>query len=361
MRDDQYMRMAVHLAEQASGQTSPNPMVGAVVVKDGQIVGMGAHLKAGEPHAEVHAIKMAGEKARNATIYVTLEPCSHYGRTPPCAELLINAGIKRCVVAAVDPNPLVAGNGIRIMEDSGIEVSLGVLEQEAKKLNKIFFHYVKTNRPFVTLKAASSLDGKTATKTGDSKWITGEEARIDVHHYREQHDAILVGVQTVLMDDPSLTCRLESPKKQPIRIILDSYLKTPENSKILNDQAAETWIFTTKAAGKEKSAKIREKGVRVIESDEETIRIPNILKFLGEQGISSVFVEGGSTVHSSFLAAKAFNEVVFYFAPKLIGGKDAPTIISGQGFQSMKEVPNLTIKSVSQIGEDIKIIAVPKE
>lgn len=208
MNDEYYMTLALHLARGTLGQTSPNPVVGAVVVKDHQIVGMGAHLKAGEPHAEVHAIRMAGDKAKAATLYVTLEPCSHYGKTPPWADLIVASEMKKVVIATTDPNRKVADKGIEKLKNAGIEVEVGLLQQEAQELNKVFFYHIQTGLPYVTLKTAVSLDGKTATVSGESKWITGEEARADVHQFRHQHDGILVGVNTVITDNPSLTTRL---------------------------------------------------------------------------------------------------------------------------------------------------------
>jgi diaminohydroxyphosphoribosylaminopyrimidine deaminase/5-amino-6-(5-phosphoribosylamino)uracil reductase len=230
MNDIYYMNLALNLAKGTLGQTSPNPVVGAVLVKENQIVGMGAHLKAGEAHAEVHAIQMAGIKAKGATLYVTLEPCSHFGKTPPCSDLVIRTGIKKVFVATTDPNPQVAGTGIERIRKAGIEVHLGLLQEEARELNKVFFYNIRTGLPFVTLKSAISLDGKTATVTGESKWITGEEARNDVHQYRHQHDAILVGVNTLIKDNPTLTTRLASGGKNPVRIILDTHLRTPKDA-----------------------------------------------------------------------------------------------------------------------------------
>lgn len=244
MQDEDYMRLALDLAKSTQGQTSPNPVVGAVIVKNHQIIGMGAHLKAGEPHAEVHAIGMAGEKAKGATLYVTLEPCSHFGKTPPCSNLVIATGIKKVFVATTDPNPQVAGTGIERMRQAGIEVEIGLLQEEAREVNKLFFYNIRTGLPYVTLKSAVSLDGKTATITGESKWITGEEARADVHQLCHEHDAILVGVNTVLIDDPSLTARIKNGAKNPIRVILDTHLRTPLNAKVINDKAAPTWIVT---------------------------------------------------------------------------------------------------------------------
>ncbi|MFC0271527.1 bifunctional diaminohydroxyphosphoribosylaminopyrimidine deaminase/5-amino-6-(5-phosphoribosylamino)uracil reductase RibD [Metabacillus herbersteinensis] len=359
MRDVEYMETALMLARQAKGQTSPNPLVGAVVVKDGRIVGMGAHLRAGEPHAEVHAIRMAGEKTVGSTVYVTLEPCSHHGRTPPCADLLIESKVKRVVIAVKDPNPLVAGSGINRLKDAGITVEIGVLQDEARQLNKHFFHYVQTKTPFVTLKVAASLDGKTATSTGESKWITGSEAREDVHHSRAEHDAILVGVNTILKDDPSLTCRLEGARRQPIRLILDTHLRTPVSARVVNDQCAPTWIITGNQVDGDRVELFHERGVKVITLPSETIKIDDLLTKLGLENITSLYVEGGSTVHDSFVNEKAFNEIITYFAPKLIGGKDTPAMIGGKGFLNMEDVLSLTISEIKQIGSDVKIVATP--
>ncbi len=359
MNDKEYMDLAIKLARAAEGQTSPNPQVGAVVVKDGQIIGMGAHLKAGEPHAEVHAIRMAGEKANGATLYVTLEPCSHFGKTPPCSNLVIESGIRKVFVASVDPNPLVGGAGIKKMQDAGIEVDVGLLEEEATALNKVFFHYISTGLPYVTLKSASSLDGKIATVTGESKWITGEEARKDVHQFRHTHDAILVGVNTVIKDNPSLTTRLDTGGKNPIRVILDTTLRTPLEANIVNDQAAETIIVTGTEANPERVEKFLGFGVEVIKLETTKIRIADMLKKLGDQGITSLYVEGGAEVHGSFLKEKAFQRVITYIAPKLLGGKSAPTAYGGDGIARLEDTVPLGIIDVKQIGQDIRIIAEP--
>jgi diaminohydroxyphosphoribosylaminopyrimidine deaminase / 5-amino-6-(5-phosphoribosylamino)uracil reductase len=357
--DEQYMRMALEIAKAGIGQTSPNPVVGAVVVKDGEVVGLGAHLKAGEPHAEVHAVRMAGEKAKGATVYVTLEPCSHYGKTPPCADLLIETGVRRVVIATTDPNPLVAGKGIEKLQKAGIEVQLGVLKEEADELNRVFFHYIATKTPFVTLKYASSLDGKIATSTGESKWITSEAAREDVHRYRALHDAILVGVNTVIADNPSLTVRLVEGGKNPIRIVLDTHLRTPLDANVIRDGAAETWIVVGSEASEKKKRQYEKEYVKVISMDKPYIDIKELLRVLGGKRITSLFVEGGSHVHDSFIRAGAVNEIVAYFAPKIIGGKQAPTPIGGVGFANMAEVMELQIRQVERIGPDIKIVAIP--
>ncbi|MGM0899546.1 MAG: bifunctional diaminohydroxyphosphoribosylaminopyrimidine deaminase/5-amino-6-(5-phosphoribosylamino)uracil reductase RibD [Bacillota bacterium] len=359
MTDQEYMKLAIELARSAAGQTSPNPNVGAVVVKNNQIVGMGAHLKAGEPHAEVHAIRMAGEKTKGATIYVTLEPCSHHGKTPPCADLIIASGIERVVVASTDSNPLVAGRGISKLKDAGISVETGVLENEALELNEIFFHFIETGLPYVTLKSASSLDGKTATATGESKWITGEAARHDVHRLRHRHDAILVGVNTVIADDPSLTTRLPGGGKNPVRIILDSTLRTPLSARVVRDGEAPTWLITTSKAEKAKVAEMEAHGVEVVVLTE-TLTIPEILKSLAERGITSLFVEGGAEVHGSFLKAGAFQQLISYMAPKLIGGKSAPSVFGGEGLVHIEDAVSLRIKDVTMIGDDIRVIATPR-
>lgn len=361
MEDQDFMQVALQLAKQGSGQTSPNPLVGAVVVKDGQIIGMGAHLKAGEPHAEVHAIRMAGANAEDSTVYVTLEPCSHHGKTPPCADLLISSKVKRVVVAAEDPNPLVAGKGLKKLEDAGIQVTTGVLMTEAEKLNKVFFHYIKTKQPYVTLKWAGSLDGKTATVTGESKWITGEKARKDVHRYREIHDAILTGVETVLKDDPSLTCRLDNPIKQPVRIILDTHLRTPQSAAVLNDGLAETWIITGSAVSPEQISSFQNKKAAIIQMKTSKIEISDLLRLLGERSITSLFVEGGAAIHGSFVKEGAFNEVVSYVAPVLIAGKDAYPLVGGMGFEHIDEALRLKIIETEMLGEDFKIVCAKKE
>ncbi|SFB15933.1 diaminohydroxyphosphoribosylaminopyrimidine deaminase [Lentibacillus halodurans] len=359
MSDKYYMQMALNLAKSVSGQTSPNPPVGSVVVKNGEMLGFGAHLKAGEAHAEVHALRMAGEKAKGATIYVTLEPCSHHGKTPPCADLIIEKGISRAVIAVTDPNEKVAGRGIEKLRSAGIQTELGVLEKEATAINRIFFHYTRTKMPYVTMKSAVSLDGKTATYSGDSKWITGEAARLDAHHYRHTHDAILVGVNTVIADNPSLTARIPNGGKNPLRIILDGDLRTPVDANVVNDQKADTWMLTGNNI-EERMAPYKEKpGVSIIMLD--SLDPETVLKYLGSKGIMSLFVEGGSAVNGSFLESGKINQLVQYMAPKLIGGKNAPTSIAGSGFKSISETVQLKITNVEMIDEDIKMTAEPRK
>lgn len=360
MDDSFFMKLALDLARGTLGQTSPNPVVGAVLVKDGQIIGMGAHLKAGEPHAEVHAIEMAGDQAIGSVLYVTLEPCSHYGKTPPCSDLVIKTGIKKVFVATTDPNPQVAGKGIERMKKAGIEVEVGMLQEEARDLNKVFFYNIQSGLPYVTLKSAASIDGKAATVTGESRWITGEEARLDVHHFRHQHDGIMVGVNTVLKDNPSLTTRLVEGGKNPIRIILDTHLRTPLDAKIITDQKAPTWIITGADVDRKREIQLSELGIEVMKMESQKISIKEMLAALGKRGITSLFVEGGAEVHGSFLKERAFQQIITYIAPKLIGGKNAPASFGGQGIEQIGDAVSLNIIQVDLIGSDIRIIAEPK-
>lgn len=357
MTDEEYMKLALQLAASTKGQTSPNPMVGAIVVQNGAIVGMGAHLAAGEAHAEVHAIHMAGEKAIGSTVYVTLEPCSHFGKTPPCCDLLIKNKVKRVIIATLDNNPLVSGQGMRRLQEAGIQVDVGVLEEEAKQLNKVFFHYMHTKKPFVTVKAATSLDGKIATSTGESKWITGKLAREDVHRYRNSHDAILVGVNTVITDNPSLTTRLHGGGKNPIRIVLDTYLRTPLSSTIVKDGVAPTWIIVGSHVSKERMEPFEEYGVTIIQMNSSLIQIEELLSILGERNILSLLVEGGQHVHASFLEGGYWDQLILYMSPRLIGGVNAPSFFGGEGFSSLEDTPHLSIQQIEMVGEDIKMIA----
>jgi len=361
MEDRQYMSLALELAKAMKGQTSPNPMVGCVIVKDGRVIGLGSHLKAGEHHAEIHALAMAGDEAKDATAYVTLEPCSHFGRTPPCVDALIRAGLKKVVVASLDPNPLVSGRGIAKLKDAGIEVVTGVLEDEATRLNEVFNTFIIKRRPFVTVKTASTLDGKVATETGSSRWITGELARLDVHRLRDCHDAILVGVNTVIMDNPQLTTRLpEGGGKNPIRIIMDTTLRIPEHARVLTDSEAPTWIVTTDRADAEKKKRLEEKGIRVFSTGAEPkVHIPTMLELLGKEMVSSLLVEGGSQINSAFLHAKAIDKVICYIAPKLVAGQGAPTPFGGLGIEEMGNAVHVKDIQVEMLGQDMKITGYP--
>lgn len=353
------MQLALDNAMAMKGQTDPNPLVGSVIVNENRIVGVGSHLKAGEPHAEIHALRMAGEKARGGTIYVTLEPCSHYGRTGPCAVAIAEAGIKKVVIAALDPNPLVSGNGVKILEDAGIEVEIGILEEKSRKMNEVFNKFIVQKLPFVTLKSGITLDGKIASHTNNSKWITSAEARQDVHKLRNENQAILVGVNTVIHDDPELTTRIPNGRN-PIRVIMDSTLKIPLESKVLNDQQAETWVFTTENHGKEKKERIEELGAKVFITSTSQVDPVRVLEILGENLVSSLLIEGGGTINAAFLENKLVDKTIFYIAPKLIGGKGSPSFFGGTGIDKMADAIKLTDLHVSQIGPDFKFTGYPK-
>lgn len=353
---DQYMRRALTIARFGLGRTSPNPMVGAVVVKDGSIVGEGWHRKAGTPHAEVYALAQAGAAAAGATVYVTLEPCAHQGRTPPCSLALIEAGVARVVVACGDPNPLVAGKGIAALREKGIEVVEGVQKEAALRLNEVFFKWMTTGIPFITLKTAMTLDGKIATRSGASKWITGARAREMVHRMRDCNDAIAVGIGTVLMDDPSLTTRLASGGKNPIRIIVDSMARTPLEAKVIRDRAAETIVAVTTRAPVERTDALRAAGARVMfAGDGKQVDLPLLFRKLGEEKITSVLVEGGSALNGALLCARLPDKAHVFIAPKLVGGKEAPTLAGGEGVDDLNDALPLDRVTSRMVGGDILI------
>lgn len=359
MNGDLYMETALAVAEATIGQTSPNPSVGAVVVKDGRIIGIGSHLKRGSEHAEVHALNQAGEAAEGADIYVTLEPCSHYGSTPPCADLIIEKKLKKVYIACLDPNPEVAGKGVEKLKQAGIEVEIGMGKEKAKFINRKFFHFIQTKQPHVTLKTAMTLDGKIASASGDSRWVTSEEARRDVHRQRDIHDAILVGINTVLKDDPQLTVRLGQRGKNPVRVILDTDLKIPKHAKILRPEAP-VWIFCGSQADEEaEKSLLAQNHVDVFRTNSEKITVQEVLNTLGKKDIQSLYVEGGSTVHSQFVRNKCFQECHWYIAPKLLGGTDAYSPVGGLSPSSMSEAIQLEFVATEQLGQDLKITARP--
>lgn len=354
MIEEKMMRLALELAKTAEGQTSPNPLVGAVCVKDGQIIGTGAHLKAGMPHAEVHTLQMAGTAAKGADLYVTLEPCAHEGKTKPCTDLIIESGIRRVVIASVDPNPLVSGRGIEQLKLAGIEVSVGVLQKEAEYLNRAFFHFIKYGSPYVTLKAATTLDGRLASDCGDSKWISSESSRADVHALRHTHDAILVGVETVLHDNPFLTTRLPHGGKNPIRIILDRQLRTPETANVITDGAVETIIFTLdQAEVNPKLTAYPNVSIEQIPASEPFLK--EVLHRLAKRKIMTLFVEGGSRIHTSFIHEQLANELYLYIAPKLIG--NGVSLLMDKSRKLIKDSEEVTFLSVDKIGDDLRIHA----
>ena len=353
--DTMYMKKALELAKKGTGQTSPNPLVGAVVVKNGNIVGTGYHKKSGEPHAEIIAIERAEALSRGADLYVNLEPCNHRGRTPPCTEAIIKAGIKRVFVAIRDPNPLVDGKGIGKLRENGVEVYEGLMEEEAFKTNEIFFKYIQTKQPFVALKTAISIDGKIATKTGESKWITGERARRHGHILRNTYDAILVGIGTVKKDNPRLTCRHPGKKgRNPIRIIVDSKLSIDHEARVFDtDVSAPTIIATTNQAPLPKLHQIQKKAKILIINEGSQVNLRLLLKRLGEMEIISILVEGGSRINGSFISANLVDKYYCYIAPIIIGGDRAPGAFGGEGISVLTSASKLMDVSVKHLGEDL--------
>ncbi|MEI6221372.1 MAG: bifunctional diaminohydroxyphosphoribosylaminopyrimidine deaminase/5-amino-6-(5-phosphoribosylamino)uracil reductase RibD [bacterium] len=358
--NERFMKKALQLARKGLGKTSPNPVVGCVIVKDGEIVGEGYHQKAGTPHAEVHALHHAGEKARGATAYVTLEPCSHFGKTPPCADALIAAGIKHVVIATQDQNPLVSGKGIAKLRSAGIKVEVGCLEQEAKAINDWFFHYIETNTPFVIGKLALSLDGKIATKTGDSQWISSEEARNHVHRIREQVDGIVVGKNTALHDNPRLTARRgDKITKTPYRIILDASGEIPVTHPLIaNNSDQKTIIVCSENLD---NHALLQAGVHVIPLSLDKagrLPIPQLLKELGSIEIASILVEGGGQVMTSFLNAGAIQRLHCFVAPIIVGNDGIPGFGS-LGTETIAQSLHLLNTSYTQFGDTMLITGVP--
>jgi diaminohydroxyphosphoribosylaminopyrimidine deaminase/5-amino-6-(5-phosphoribosylamino)uracil reductase len=359
MNDNGYMKMALHLADQGRGLTSPNPMVGAVVVKDNAVIGKGYHRKAGTPHAEIHALNEAGMGAHGSTLYVTLEPCSHRGRTLPCADFIIRSRVTRVVCAMQDPNLQVNGSGIRKLREAGIQVDVGILENEARELNRFFIKYITAKVPFVILKAAVTLDGRIATQTGDSKWITGKAARERGHQLRNVVDAILVGVNTVLADDPSLTTRLPGGGgRDPARIILDTHLRTPLDARIIrNDSPARTFIFSGPDVQPERIRAYQERNVTVLVARKEASRIKfkQVLEDLGRMEITSLLIEGGAQVHASALREGVVDRVLFFVAPKIIGGGGSKECIANLRVRRISDAVHLQSIYTEQIGDDVMI------
>ena len=353
--DQQFMTRAVELARKGRGRTSPNPMVGCVIVRNGEVVGEGYHAKAGGPHAEVNAIADAGSvELADATVYLNLEPCTHHGKTPPCVDLLITHKPARVVVAMADPNPKVSGGGIDRLRDAGITVEVGLMRKEAERLNEVFLKFITTGRPFVTAKCAMTLDGKIATRTGHSRWVTSLQARQKVHALRNEVDAILVGSRTVMLDDPSLTTRLEGEEgHDPVRIVLDAATYLDSNRRIFHLKSdAPTWIAVSEA--------------RDYEGADQTLLVPNggggvdmraLMEELGKREIASLLIEGGGTTHASAFEAGVVDKVLFFVAPKIVGGREAMTPVEGNGLETMDEAIALENMNATVVGEDLLIEA----
>ena len=332
MNHQDYMRLALELAERGAGWTNPNPMVGAVIVKDGTIIGQGYHQRYGQAHAERNALQSCTQDPWGATLYVTLEPCCHQGKQPPCTQAILDAGIAKVVVGSHDPNPLVAGKGLEILRRHGIEVETGVCQEACDALNQVFFHYIRTRRPYVVMKYAMTMDGKIATRTGASRWITGPEARAQVHRDRNRYAAILVGVGTVLADDPLLTCRLEGGRN-PLRIVCDTHLCTPLDRQLVRTASQVPTLVATCSTDPARIFPLEDAGCQVwtLPEREGHVDLSALMERLGAQGIDSVILEGGGTLNWAALEQGIVHKVQAYLAPKLLGGRDAKSPVEGLG------------------------------
>lgn len=365
-KKEEYMRRALELARKGEGHTSPNPMVGCVVVKDGRIISEGYHEKYGEFHAERNALTRCTEDTAGADLYVTLEPCCHQGKTPPCTDIIIEKKIARVFVGSMDSNPLVAGKGVQILRDHGIYVETGILDAECRKLNEVFYHYIATKTPFVVMKYAMTLDGKIACATGDSKWVTGEIARTQVHRMRGRYRGIMVGIGTVLADDPMLNCRVEGGV-DPVRIICDSNLHIPTESQIVKTALdIETIVACSQEAleserKQEKIRRLKEAGIQIIGTEgAHGVNLVELMKMLGGQNIDSILLEGGGTLNASALEDGIVNKVYAYIAGKLIGGMDARSPVEGMGIDRMADAITLQNMEIEKLGDDFCIVGYVK-
>jgi diaminohydroxyphosphoribosylaminopyrimidine deaminase/5-amino-6-(5-phosphoribosylamino)uracil reductase len=351
------MRQALDLAKSAEGETTPDPLVGAVLVKQGRVIASGYHGAVAPPHAETWAIQKAGSAARGSTLYVNLEPCCHYGNTPSCTDNIINSGIKRVVAAIKDPNPLVNGKGFARLRRAGVKLEVGLSAEEARRLNEVFLKYIVTKRPFVVMKTAVTLDGKIATRTGASRWVAGPEALKFAHSLRNLYDAILVGINNVLVDDPQLNVRLVKKIKDPVRIILDAYGRTPPKSKVVTVRGGQTIIVVGSQAPAKKLLTLEKAGaeIMILPAPQGMVSLPALLKNLGERKLTSLLVEGGGEVNASFLQAKLVDKAHFIIAPKIFGGREAKTAVEGTGVALPKDAQWLKSSEISRLGEDYLI------
>lgn len=356
MDHEQFMNRALELARMGSGMVNPNPLVGAVIVKNGKIIGEGYHECYGKAHAERNAVENAIEDVTGSTIYVTLEPCAHYGKTPPCVDLIIKRKFKKVVIGMLDPNVLVSGKSIEKLKKHGIEVISGVKEKECMKINEIFIKYITSKVPFVLLKSGISLDGKIATANGESKWITSKESREDSQFLRNRFASIMVGVNTIIADDPELTCRIKNGKN-PIRIIVDSNLRIPLDSKVVKNNNELTIVATTETANPNKKQELIDLGVKVIEVSQKNNRVDlnELIKKIGDEAIDSILIEGGGILNFSALKESIVDKVRFYIAPKIIGGENSKSSVAGDGFLELENAVKLKNTTYRTIGEDIVI------
>lgn len=356
MNDNDYMRLALQLAQNGCGMTSPNPMVGAVIEKDGEIIGQGWHEQYGKAHAERNALVSCKKSPAGATMYVTLEPCCHHGRQPPCTDAIIEAGIKRVAVGSGDPNPQVAGKGIQILRSHGIEVTENILQKDCERLNEVFFHYIQTKRPFVVMKYAMTMDGKIASSTGASKWITGETARHHVQTQRRRYTAIMVGVGTVLADDPMLSCRI-SGGRNPIRIICDTHLRTPVTAQIVQTAMQIPTILATCCTDREKQRIYEDAGCRILYLNERNghVDLIQLMEKLGQRQIDSILLEGGGAMNWAALDSGIVQKIQAYVAPKLFGGQNAKTPVEGVGVAFPADAFHLKNSAITRLGDDFLI------
>lgn len=356
MKQEEMMRLAISLAEKGAGKVNPNPLVGAVIVKDNRIIGQGYHEQYGSFHAERNALADCKESPSGATMYVTLEPCCHYGKTPPCTEAIIASGIKRVFIGVLDPNPLVCNKGVEILRQNGIDVQLNLLSAACEKQNEVFFHYIRNRTPFVVMKYAMTMDGKIATASGESRWITGKEARKQVHLDRNRYSGIMVGVGTVIADDPVLNCRLEGGRN-PLRIICDTNLRTPLSSQIIKTAGEITTIIATACTDEKEKQPYLDSGVELIPvlRKGDVIDLSSLMASLGERKIDSILLEGGSRLNFSALQEGIVNKVQTYLSPKLFGGEAAKTPVSGTGFLKISDCVTLKNQTISKLGGDFLI------
>lgn len=354
MTDAEYMLRAAALAERGSGFVNPNPLVGCVIVRDGRVIGEGWHERYGGLHAERSALKNCTEDPRGAVMYVTLEPCCHYGKNPPCTEAVIGAGIARVVVGSDDPNPQVAGKGLQQLRDAGISVTTGVCKAECDRLNRIFFHYITTGTPYCILKTAMTADGKTATRTGKSKWITGEASRAHVHKTRKRVAAIMCGIGTVLADDPMLNCRTDNPS-HPVRVVCDTHLRLPLASKLVQTAQEIPVIAACCDPDPEKRTQLEAAGVEVLPLPAENghVDLRTLMRALGEKHLDSILLEGGAQLHEAALRAGIVQQVQIYIAPKIFGGTDAKPAIGGTGIAEVADAYQLSAPEITRFGDDI--------
>ncbi len=356
-KDEFFLKQALKLAKKGLGWTNPNPMVGAVIVKNGKIIAQGYHKRVGLPHAEIEALNTAKQSVKGATLYINLEPCSHFGRTPPCVEAIIKAGISRVVCSTLDPNPKVQGQGVMALKKAGVKVSVGLLKKDARLLNEAFFTFHEKKRPFIAIKFAASLDGKIATKTGKSKWITNESARLYARKLRAHYQAVLVGINTILKDNPHLGMRDEN-KKEPLRIILDPELKIPLNSQVLRDN--NVLLIITFLAKQEKLRAIKKRKIPFISYRSKTIPLPRILDDLKKREIISIFVEGGGETIGNFIDKGLVDKIYAFYSPIIIGGKEAKSAVSGKGIKNLNSGLRFSKAAFKHFGDNFLLVGEPK-